>query len=95
MGIQPSYLWELRSAKAGCQANTATLDVAKVGKFMGYWEGALYAKGMKGAGRSPLHHSRQRPTIALPSPYQRPTWAASSSDFVTKSEDEAAQVGRW
>ena len=69
MGIQPSYLWELRSAKAGCQANTATLDVAKVGKFMGYWEGALYAKGKKGAGRSPLHHSRQRPTIALPTPY--------------------------
>ena len=32
--------------------------------------------------------------IAVPGPYLRRTWAASSSDFVTKSEDEAAQVRR-
>ena len=31
----------------------------------------------------------------VPSPYHRPTCVASSSDFVTKSEDEATQVGRW
>ena len=31
---------------------------------------------------------------AVPTLYQRYTWAASSSDFVTKSEDEAAQVRR-
>ena len=33
--------------------------------------------------------------IAVPGSYDRRTWAASSSDFVTKSEDEAAQVGGW
>ena len=33
--------------------------------------------------------------FAVPSPYQRNTRVASSSDFVAKSEDEATQVGRW
>ena len=39
--------------------------------------------------------SRHRAPWAVPAPYQPPTWAASSSDFATKSEDEAAQVGGW
>ena len=33
--------------------------------------------------------------FAVPSPYQRNTRVASSSDFVAKSEDEATLVRRW
>jgi len=34
-------------------------------------------------------------TNAVPSPYQPPTSSSASSDFIGKSEDEAAQVGSW
>ena len=34
-------------------------------------------------------------TTSTPSPYHRPTCAASCSDFVAKSEDEATLVRRW
>ena len=43
---------------------------------------------------APFHTLLLPCIITIPSPYLRPTGAASSSDFVTKSEDEAAQVGR-
>jgi len=34
-------------------------------------------------------------TNAVPSPYQPPTCAASSSDFPMKSEDALEEVGGW
>ena len=34
------------------------------------------------------------PTIPTPSPYHRRTWAASCSDFATKSEDALEEVRR-
>ncbi|KQM08931.1 MAG: hypothetical protein AL399_04545 [Candidatus [Bacteroides] periocalifornicus] len=42
------------------------------------------------------HHLRglQR-AFAVPSPYLRRTSSSASSDFVMKSEHEAAQVRRW
>ncbi len=35
------------------------------------------------------------PTSSVPSPYHRPTIAATSSDFVLKSEDAVAMVLSW
>ena len=42
----------------------------------------------------PPHYPRFRHTCSVPGSYQLNTCVASSSDFATKSEDEATQVRR-
>gem|GEM_PF-3257613 len=43
----------------------------------------------------PASHQAIRGVNAVPSPYQLPTCAASSSDFPMKSEDALEEVGGW